>query len=204
MANNEYQQKTQGIIGLLSTPLASTLIAVHPNDLGNHGEQGIEAFSGWWDWAQKSEFAWQQLISAYHESLYDSSTDQYLEACKNRIVLPSEISNLISTINSLSLPRNPYPVVPSISREKSEAHELGMSPKKYHEVSRMSLFVLKYLENLSNEYGVEVKHIVDIGAGQVCVSTKYAILFIQVNMYVLISGTFISSPVYVSALLRNY
>ncbi|KAH8117013.1 methyltransferase domain-containing protein [Phellopilus nigrolimitatus] len=43
---------------------------------------------------------------------------------------------------------------------------LGMSPKKYHEVSRMTTYVLELMERVSGSTGISVQHIVDIGAGQ--------------------------------------
>lgn len=42
----------------------------------------------------------------------------------------------------------------------------GMSPKKDHEVARMSAFVSGLLKNCSRLRGV--RHLVDVGAGQVC------------------------------------
>ena len=42
----------------------------------------------------------------------------------------------------------------------------GMSPKKTHEVANMSSYISHFLREIEGE--MEVRHIVDVGAGQVC------------------------------------
>lgn len=103
--------------------------------------------------------------------------------------LPKELTELLEEVRRLSLPRDtrewnccsifsagylqirlsvweassplPGETAPQPNRANS-----GMSPKKYHEVTRMTNFIAELLEKTSSALGRDVKHIVDIGAGK--------------------------------------
>jgi len=73
--------------------------------------------------------------------------------------LPDSFSQFLTTARRLQLPRSPIGIdalpLPS---------EHGMSPKKVHEVSRMSAYVLRLVRE--NNIPEDTLRIVDIGAGQ--------------------------------------
>jgi len=79
--------------------------------------------------------------------------------CPQNAALPTAIEALIYTIRHEQLARSPIPM--KISPLPSEQ---GMSPKKAHEVSRMSEYVVQLATNLPEP--ASRLHIVDIGAGQ--------------------------------------
>ncbi|THH11998.1 hypothetical protein EW145_g293 [Phellinidium pouzarii] len=128
----------------------------------------------WWDWSGKSADRWKALVAASNEfqrrdgcSTADSK-GTYPE-------LPDELHFLISEVNLLSLPRFPNIVSLLESTTRPSKPELpafdistaGMSPKKHHEVSRMTSYVLDLLKKIHDSSGMDVKYIVDIGAGQI-------------------------------------
>ncbi|KAG6854656.1 hypothetical protein C0991_003304 [Blastosporella zonata] len=77
---------------------------------------------------------WQDIVADYHST--------------------SPHNPLLAAIRNAQLPRQPIPLPLTIPQSS-----FGMSPKKYHEVSRMT----QYIANLGLPANV---HIVDVGAGQ--------------------------------------
>lgn len=53
-----------------------------------------------------------------------------------------------------------------MKRHPPKRTNIGMSPKKSHEVSRMSSYIIELSVRISKLLGRNVKHIVDVGAGQ--------------------------------------
>ena len=96
--------------------------------------------------------------------------------------IPDSLSRLIDNVKALQLSRtHGLPPVPAGYR--AQLHEVqcvdivssctqtpaqGMSPKKLHEVSAMTAHIVHLLQTSPALKGV--RHIVDIGAGQVTVS----------------------------------
>lgn len=159
------KETVHGIVKLLSCPLASSLIRIHPNDLGSLDEKSVPKpleFSNWWEWAGKSVSSWKQLILVYNE-LLDRVNTPGSRSRHNDI--PDEVIDFLNAITKLSLPRNPQLV---LQLEEFDKCNTGMSPKKYHEVSRMTSYICELLDKISDISGINVKHLVDIGAGQVC------------------------------------
>jgi len=75
--------------------------------------------------------------------------------------IPAVLSSLVSGIRKAQLPRNP------ISMDALPVmKQTGMSPKKAHEVNRMTHYVLATIK--VNAWDPKSLRIVDVGAGQVC------------------------------------
>lgn len=99
--------------------------------------------------------------------------------------IPSALSQLIDNVKALQLIRSQgHPPVPAghraqlrearyagLSQYCTRASVRGMSPKKSHEVSAMTAHVVQLLR--TSPALKSVRHVVDIGAGQVTVSNRY-------------------------------
>lgn len=88
---------------------------------------------------------------------------------------------------------------PSRTVTQSEEKILGMSPKKAHEIVRMSAY-LSTLLSTSPEL-VEVIHAVDVGAGQVSICLLHCECVVTVSPVFLITGHCKRTEVPVSLLL---
>ncbi|EJD02251.1 uncharacterized protein FOMMEDRAFT_147287 [Fomitiporia mediterranea MF3/22] len=80
-------------------------------------------------------------------------------------LIPAELAHLVSRSKAVSLSRQRQDF-PVLDMGGPKALPSGMSPKKFHEVSRMTTYVLGLLDAFYQEHGTKVQHIVDIGAGQ--------------------------------------
>ena len=175
--------RMEGLVGLLCSPLVASLLRIHPNDVGTSlavhlvsegaSERNVpEEWRTWWLWAGKHPHAWENLI--LFNDLKETASKQDLVIPDSDI--PSGLRKLILQINELALPR--YASLVSLTFESllPDSKQLmtpgsftskGMSPKKVHEVNRMMVYILYLLDQLCRHTGMKVKHIVDIGAGQV-------------------------------------
>ena len=73
--------------------------------------------------------------------------------------MPHQLLELIAQLDRVTLPRQPlFPV------DVAEINTHGMKPKKAHEVARMAAFIGNLLKESP------VRHVVDVGAGQVSIS----------------------------------
>lgn len=151
------------------------------------------SWSSWWNWAFQDEKRWRKLIQ--EQSYINASTG---DSQTNVNSIPDALYNLLSEANCHSLPRfrdltsvlrlaregyaNLSPPTPANIQFKLESashlgpsrvkHPVGTSMKKVHEVTRMTSCVTRILEDTSNALGYEVRHIVDIGSGQVRVTNS--------------------------------
>ena len=195
----DVRRQSNLLVDLLASPLPSTILHNHPNDIGADLIDYLDIspspinrnslyLSSWWNWASQGERQWRRLIGV-HNDLKNTPDD---------ISMPKSVLELLVNVKKLSLLR--YPGIVSLlnvgqaditsqlldskvnpnservfklmrttaNRNNSQAKRpTGMTPKKDHEVSRMTECVRKVLEDTSNALGVTVQHIVDIGAGQV-------------------------------------
>lgn len=76
--------------------------------------------------------------------------------------IPITLRCLLDKIRGLQLDRSPITLAGTLPQIK----ETGMSPKKAHEVSRMTAYILQMIR--VNNWDLSVLRIVDVGAGQVC------------------------------------
>ena len=139
----------QAISELLASPFVSSLLLTHPNDV--HPSAIPPSWHRWWEWAASLSTVphWVGLI-------------QYYISNKAEIPLPEDIQRLLDNVRHLQLPRNPVPFTSIPAGRYSLA---GMSPKKVHEVVRMTSYVKHLLA--ANSRLRNIRHVVDIGAGQV-------------------------------------
>ena len=158
------------------------LITVHPNVTVAPDFVPPEAWSSWWHWAgevtletpQDAEPKW-QLLWRYYVHEFPSE-----EAFAH---IPTYVRQLVREARSLQLCRRQgkeatalsqlerdlwYPSSPDLPSLNKNLH--GMSPKKTHEVLYMSRYAANLLNSLADK-GRHVRHIVDVGAGQVGVSS---------------------------------
>lgn len=144
---------TTAIVHAISTPLARSLLSIHPNDATLQPTPA--PWSSWWTWAADApQPAWLQLLHYFMRPA----------AVRDQIPLP--LRSLIDAVRSLQLERTPSGDCPADSCQPS----YRVSPKKAHEVERMSAYIRRMDTPRS------VWHAVDVGSGQVrrsLVPTKY-------------------------------
>ncbi|KAI0754664.1 methyltransferase domain-containing protein [Daedaleopsis nitida] len=180
----------QLILDLLDQPLIRTLFETHPNHLGTSSFELPEEWSSWWDWAgsssaetpsvdsdrdsQKCEAPWIRLLRHSSRSGQSSVAGQDI---------PLDLRSLIEDANRRVIPRNIGQTLPHVehqpysnsARSVSDPatcpqHSSGMSPKKSHEVVEMSSFIRHFLLSTKHSSTIDMKHVVDIGAGQAYLS----------------------------------
>ncbi|KAF8494544.1 methyltransferase domain-containing protein [Gautieria morchelliformis] len=132
-------------IKFLGSPLVSSLLECHPNDIAIHGPR--LQWDPWWKWAAAGKARWKLLIPGWGSTSPDTVSD-----------VPDEIKLMLGTVDQLTLPRT---LNLNLILE-DHAPLRGMSPKKAHEVSQMSAFIQSVLSRSETD----IRHIVDIGAGQ--------------------------------------
>lgn len=86
---------------------------------------------------------------------------QFYRLGESSQTIPEELAELIDKIRYLQLPRDAIHMK-GILKPPSE---VGMSPKKIHEVTRMATYVVRLVE--VNNLPLDRLRIIDIGAGQV-------------------------------------
>lgn len=123
--------------------LLSDILARHPNELAlslsTHGTSTLpNSFDSWWSWASDSKNSWQSIL---HGTVHD---------------LPIELRQLLDYIQEHSLDRTPIP----LSLPPPNARVIGLSPKKSHEVHRMTSYISSMLPSFKDVW------IVDVGSGQ--------------------------------------
>jgi hypothetical protein len=172
MDDVQARKRVEGLLDFLSSPLVSSINHCHPNDLGghisplvsNHSKPSFQlpaTWDAWWDWAASERDKWHKIIKFCRVLRYPSeeSTSQSLD-------IPAPIQAFLSDSASVSLPRDPetfsHRLEGGLNGKVSQ-----VSQKKHHEVTRMSSYVFRMLDRMQNECGLEVKHVVDIGSGQV-------------------------------------
>jgi hypothetical protein len=146
----------ESISHLLATPLVSSLLLTHPNDLYQSAVSVPPSWRSWWEWAaspsESDEPKWKILFQYYTANAHSGEPTS----------LPNDLCRLLDDIRRLQIPRNPIPIQP-VSVE--HAFLVGMSPKKVHEVTRMTGYIAHLLA--TNPHLRHVRHVVDVGAGQV-------------------------------------
>ena len=160
------------ITQFLSQPLITSLFQTHPNDLGRSSFQPPAEWEEWWNWAGDTDEDGTRddpllLLSEY----YNSRLSEHQSSSNTVPSIPPHLRSLIDDACRLALSRDIGRVYPasSIALQPSselKAHALpGMSPKKAHEVLQMAGFLETLLSSRST-LGT-IRHVVDIGAGQV-------------------------------------
>lgn len=185
----------QEILDFICHPLVRTIYAIHPNDLGTLSFDPPIEWRDWWDWAGNCD---SDLGIEEHQHPETPKADsehlslnllQYYDSCSTSSVprrtygelIPPALRSLINDTCKLSLPRDvgrrlasggspsDYTTIPS--GQGANTHSLpGMSPKKAHEVVEMARFIQSLLP--STPLFGNIKHAVDIGAGQVRLSSS--------------------------------
>lgn len=147
---------------LLTSDIVSSLLSIHPNDIGKATDfEPPHSWLSWWNWVQDQDDPagdddqchWLRLSECFNsESTHHAHRG-----------IPQELCDLIRGIKSLQLPRRPI----ELDNNASDIifDDRGMSPKKVHEVSQMVAYIAKLLDDLK----IDRKRVrlVDIGAGQV-------------------------------------
>jgi hypothetical protein len=159
----------------LSSPLASTLLATHPNDPIPSALAPSHPFAPWWDWSSAAPDQWTKLVR-YHD--HDHPPDRVLSSVDapaaaapgDTPAIPASLTSLIDHIRSETLPRSVHPPTRPPPSGGSGAHAAagprrpsacygGMSEKKTHEVDAMAACVAALCQR--------TRRVVDVGAGQV-------------------------------------
>ena len=138
-------------IEFLTSPLVNSLLHCHPNDIAVDGPS--PEWGAWWRWAASGPARWKCLVPGWPQ-------DQRSEIPNSSVDIPVELKQMLETIEKLSLPRTPGC---SVTWPSPEVPIQGMSFKKSHEVSQMSALI----GSMCTQNGSDIKHIVDVGAGQV-------------------------------------
>lgn len=129
------------LLAFLSSPHVASIFIYHPNWVVANGPR--PEWQDWWDWAAREPDRWKRIVEG------SSDLDGYLQS-------------LLSEAQSLALPRDSGDRPMDALQDGNGFLPVGMSPKKAHEVRRMSAFVGKAVR----EAQPETRRIVDVGAGQ--------------------------------------
>ncbi|KAH9922652.1 methyltransferase domain-containing protein [Fomitopsis serialis] len=177
------------IYDFLSSPQVDSILLTHPNRLFSSTEFCVPSeWSSWWNWAglEEDELSgpkWLLLLRYYARSQDGNQAQDWIS-------IPEELKSIIDRARRMQVSREmDGPVVLSVSPStsvlalvghdqdseapsktpvRSEDRIFGMSPKKAHEIIRMSSFLSKFLS--SSPQLASVKHAVDVGAGQAYLS----------------------------------
>ncbi|KAG8755929.1 hypothetical protein FRC12_010731 [Ceratobasidium sp. 428] len=148
------------LLSFITSPLVQSLILAHPNEMAIRGwHSSDDSPQSWWTWAGN-------IDSNNRQALIDSLIDSAIENdTTTTIPLHPYITNLVHEISTLRLPRDIDPTLDSPAAPFSR----GMSPKKAHEVDRLS----KFIDQTFNR-SQKTRLIVDVGAGQGYLSHRLA------------------------------
>jgi hypothetical protein len=101
------------IQALLTSPLAASILKIHPNDLCTTGDWDSDAiapneWNGWWHWAANDDGndngedeKWIKLVRFYNEHSSGRISN-------NPSDIPSDLRDLMAKIKSLQLDRTPH------------------------------------------------------------------------------------------------
>ncbi|KAG6372805.1 hypothetical protein JVT61DRAFT_7212 [Boletus reticuloceps] len=144
---------TTDIVHLISSPVVASLLSIHPNDVALHGHQLAPQWSPWWDWASdypQQPPAWLELMHYFMRPCVDD---------RPRVDIPAELCSLVDSVRSLQLQRTPSAYETCNTGDRA----YRISPKKEHEVDRMSSYIHHLVHSESPR---SVWHAVDVGSGQ--------------------------------------
>ncbi|KAF8606818.1 hypothetical protein BDV93DRAFT_604148 [Ceratobasidium sp. AG-I] len=150
----------------LTSPLVQSLILAHPNEVAIQG--GFSPLrdnldGDWWSWAanldtdRREEVTSRLINSAIQEPIAEGNP------------LHPSLKSLIQNISRLRLPRDPTTPTPA---PNVGSQTPGMSPKKAHEVDRLSELIDKTYTVMDSDNSTRL--IVDVGAGQGYLSHRLA------------------------------
>ncbi|KAL5529577.1 hypothetical protein ACEPAG_5562 [Sanghuangporus baumii] len=174
MTPDEAKSRAMCLLELISNQSATSIYNTHPNTLGALliDEKSFPIppeWDDWWAWSGEQEDSWSALVMMNHSvgipGKYnpDIGNQDVSQSVTNG--LPESLNRLLLDAKTLSLPRQTN-LEQSSRSDSLSMSRTRMSPKKFHEVSRMTSYVLNLLDTLHKQYGSEVRHVVDIGAGQ--------------------------------------
>ncbi|VDC06668.1 unnamed protein product [Peniophora sp. CBMAI 1063] len=142
---------------LLTHPQLASLLSNHPNDLKLSSSSSARIphdWEEWWEWAgsypgTSAEPAWKAVLRAYTSAIAKNGA--------STASIPEPLQELMSRVKESEVDRTPCSISVPVTPLR------GMSPKKAHEVIRMTAYVKELLKTpeLSG-----VRHVVDVGAGQ--------------------------------------
>ncbi|TDL23223.1 hypothetical protein BD410DRAFT_787553 [Rickenella mellea] len=162
------QTSLDALLKLLTSYQVSNLFNHHPNTLGAASDDFHvpNEWRSWWNWASDGMDKWTTLVKLNEYLTMSKENSSRLSSEHNSALdIPSDLVELIRHIDEVTLPRSldPLPLFPS---SQLRTCNTGMSPKKAHEVERFSSYIAQILSTLSSAHGINVRHVVDIGAGQ--------------------------------------
>ncbi|PCH40342.1 hypothetical protein WOLCODRAFT_98736 [Wolfiporia cocos MD-104 SS10] len=162
------------ICRFLCSDLANSLLLCHPNRLHCKEGASIPMRWTWWDWAASDEneskdgpregstnARWLLLLHYYNDPHSSIWQDRFAS-------IPDELKALVDDARRLQIPRQTMQESSSCMHDGSRPQGLrmhGMSPKKAHEVMRMTEYVSDLLSSCGETQAI--RHVVDVGAGQV-------------------------------------
>ncbi|KAK7676371.1 hypothetical protein QCA50_020675 [Cerrena zonata] len=166
-------ERIDKIASFLRRPDVDLYFQIHPNQVALPSFTPPSEWKYWWNWAgqpldqSSSSNSWcttkWQLLWLYYKR---ESLPNWIPFPHEGIFedIPVELRNLIDQARSLTIPRDSIPddslAIPARHRT------CGMSPKKAHEVLRMTGFISSLIETSE----LKPRHVVDIGAGQAYLS----------------------------------
>ncbi|EPS98662.1 hypothetical protein FOMPIDRAFT_1051305, partial [Fomitopsis schrenkii] len=179
------------MFAFLSTKSVDSILSTHPNRLFSSAGCGTipSAWASWWAWAgdvegpadnvgrthtvDAAEPKW-LLVMRYYSQKKEDNDSAWLS-------IPDEVQSLVDAARRMQVSREMDEIAlhaPTLDMQSrrglsnmsvaSEERILGMSPKKAHEILRMSAYLSKLLAT-SPEI-VKIEHAVDVGAGQAYLS----------------------------------
>ncbi|KAH8077029.1 hypothetical protein BXZ70DRAFT_1002943 [Cristinia sonorae] len=158
------------LVTFLKQDAISTYFTIHPNELSSPSFSPPSAWLPWWNWASSEdangEPLWMLLWRYYTAPPYERAAQDFK-------AIPMSVRVMVDAARQLRLSR----ISRVEEKGKHNGNTNGMSPKKMHEVERMTDFVSEMLSGLSVDGLKRIQHVVDVGAGQVsAILTTYYLL----------------------------
>ncbi|KAF9493541.1 hypothetical protein BDN71DRAFT_1497017 [Pleurotus eryngii] len=155
MSSSSEPSLTQ-LAAFLHSPFPNSLLESHPNNL----REPHAIWVRWWEWS-KSHSRWMSIAKYYAAPYLSKSQISWTDS------IPQEITDLIDALKSMEMPRSPIsiPGLNGTVRSGRSPPGSGMSPKKTHEVDRMTAYVQSLVDSLHLPEGAK-PYFVDVGAGQ--------------------------------------
>ncbi|KAH0832235.1 hypothetical protein J3R83DRAFT_13209 [Lanmaoa asiatica] len=155
--NDDADVTTTTIVNKISSPAIASLLSIHPNDVTLHGQELPSQWSPWWAWA--SDYA---LVHPGHAPAWLQLMHYFTRPCgddRPKVDIPPELCSLVDSVRGLQLQRAPSEYGTRNAGDRS----YHISPKKEHEVDRMSSYIHHLVHSESPR---SIWHAVDVGSGQ--------------------------------------
>ncbi|KAI0078227.1 hypothetical protein K474DRAFT_1771164 [Panus rudis PR-1116 ss-1] len=177
MTNQEDATQLDQLTLYLNRADVNSYFQIHPNQLTISSFSPPDHWKPWWDWAVDEEDLNSPTFLRKWEVIWlyyiRDNIPEWMSHISNEVeklglfrTVPQEVKEIIDTARRLAIPRSVFPETLHLTTISEQPNPRGMSPKKAHEVQRMTA----YIAELIRRTAPSVSHVVDVGAGQAYLS----------------------------------